>query len=211
MPSSEYAGFFLRVTMVVVPVGLYFLLLGLLNSRRHPQVLSGRQDFSLLIVAFSPVLIHPVLSLVGVSLTTVVAAGLVVAGAVVLLAPRRGKWVIYNLPTEQARLAVGACLEAIGLPAREDASGFRSEGGDVVVRMIAFPLLRNVSVRIEGGHEALHRRFEASLAGVLSTQRAETSPATVALLLVAVGMMVAPLTLVAHRGDEIVRILVDLL
>jgi len=51
----------LRVAAVVVPVAVYFLVLGLLNSRRHPQLLRARRDFLLLIAALCPLFVLPVL------------------------------------------------------------------------------------------------------------------------------------------------------
>ncbi|MGB2822184.1 MAG: hypothetical protein WBF17_14465, partial [Phycisphaerae bacterium] len=58
-------GVSLRIATVVVPVALYFLVLGLLNSRPRPQLLRGRRDFALLIVALSPLFVLPVLHWAG--------------------------------------------------------------------------------------------------------------------------------------------------
>ena len=49
MPSGEQTALFLRLVTVLIPMGMYFLLLGLLNSHQHPQLLSGRRDFTLLL------------------------------------------------------------------------------------------------------------------------------------------------------------------
>jgi hypothetical protein len=43
MAGIEQLGISLRIAMVVVPVALYFLILGLLNSRPCPQLLRGRR------------------------------------------------------------------------------------------------------------------------------------------------------------------------
>ena len=79
----------LRVATMVVPVAIYFLVLGLLNSRSHPQLLTGRCDFSLLILALSPVFVLPVLNYFGATLLTVPLGIAAVFGCVVLLGPRR--------------------------------------------------------------------------------------------------------------------------
>ena len=68
-----------RMATVVVPVALYFLALGLLNSRRCPQLLRGRRDFALLIVALCPLFVCPALGWVQ---STAAALGLLaLAGA----------------------------------------------------------------------------------------------------------------------------------
>ena len=75
--GSENLGRALQIATTVVPVAVYFLVLGLLNSRRHPQMLSGRLDFSLMIAALSPLFLVPAVQYVGASLLTI--TGLVVA------------------------------------------------------------------------------------------------------------------------------------
>ncbi|MEI7838116.1 MAG: hypothetical protein WCK05_17070, partial [Planctomycetota bacterium] len=62
LSTGEQTALFLRLVTILIPLGVYFLLLGVLNSRRHPQLLSGRRDFTLLLAAFSPMLLLPVLS-----------------------------------------------------------------------------------------------------------------------------------------------------
>ncbi len=200
------------IATLVVPVGLYFLVLGLLNSRRHPQLLRGRSDFALLLVALSPLFALPAISYVGVSPLTVLAITAVVVGAIWALAPRGETWVIYNTPLDQGARAVEQALTAMDLHAARNRRGvFRLRGKDATIEISSFSLLRNVSIRLRGGDVSLGRRFEGELAGVLSEIRTEPSPMGVGLLLVATAMLVAPLTLVAHRAGEIVRILTDLL
>ena len=53
MLGLEQYGLPLQVAAVVIPAAVYFLLLGLLNSQRTPQLLRSRTDFILLILAFS--------------------------------------------------------------------------------------------------------------------------------------------------------------
>jgi hypothetical protein len=209
--SSEPVVLFFRLVTILVPVGMYFLLLGLLNSRRTPQLLSGRQDFTLLLIAFAPVLVLPVLNVLRASLPVVAVAAAMTVVAAVLLAPRPGRWVIYNLPADRALEVVRKALEDIGVPFEECGGGFRIGQGHLPVQINAFPLLRNVSIRLIGAEKPLQRHFADALGRRLTTCRAETCPATVGLLLVAIAMMVAPLVLVAHRAGDIVRIFVDLL
>ena len=210
MSGTEYLTVSLRLATVVVPVAVYFLILGLLNTRGHPQLLTGRRDFALLIVALSPLFVLPVLGWLGVSGLTVVLVVAVVAGCIWLLAPREGVWVVYNLPQGMAYDVVARALKAMGLGFERAENGFRIPSQNATVEISGFWLLCNVSVRLRGG-EGLGRRFEEQLARTLASVRVEASPMAIAMLLVATGLLVAPLTLVAHRAGEIVRILTDLL
>jgi len=211
MYGSSYMALWARLTTVVVPVALYFLLLGVLNSRKHPQLLTGRRDFALLIGALCPLVVLPVLSAVGVSVAAVGLCAVAVVGGVLVLAPPKGTWVLYNIPAEEARDAVDAALGRMGIrrQARED--GFRLPDCHAVVQISSFPLLRNVSVRLRGGDDELLGRFSRELGAGLARIEAPTSPMAVSLLLVATAMLVAPLGMMAHQAEQIVRLLTDLL
>lgn len=200
-----------QIATVVVPVGVYFLILGLLNSRKNPQLLSGRQDFAVLIVALCPLFALPVLNYVGITWVSVLIAVGAIAAGVYLLAPRAGNWVVYNLPLRQARPLVRGVLEAMGTRPVGRREGFYLPDRDALVEVGGFPLLRNVTVRLKGGRDDLARRLENRLQRRLRDVPAETSPSAVGLMLVATAMLVAPFALVAHRVPEIVRVLTDLL
>lgn len=207
--ASEHLSFAAQFAIVVVPVALYFLVLGLLNTRRSPQMLSGRQDFLLLLTALSPLLVLPALGLTGVRAESLllVAGGL--AGATVFLAPRGRHWVIYNLSLGEARRLLTDALADAGLSGCSVSGGFELEGGGSV-ELTGFPLLRNVTIRLRcpaGRGEAIERALAARVGRV----EAETNPLAVGMLLVATGMMVIPLALVADRVPELVRIVTDLL
>jgi len=208
--GSEQLSFTLRVASVVAPVALYFLILGLLNSRRHPQLLTGRQDFALLIVALSPLVLLPLLNFLGPSAPALLAATGACAGAIALAAPARGNWVMYNISPGEARKAVQNALEDLGVSARRVGRELHLPGG-AVISLGAFPLLRNVSIRLTGGRDDFDLRLQDALAGELHNHRAETQPMAMAMLLVATAMLVAPAALMARHAPEIVRILTDIL
>ena len=201
----------IRIATVVVPVALYFLILGLLNSRRHPQLLSGRYDFALLIAALGPLFVLPILHYVGMTVLSVAAACGALAGGIALLAPGGHRWVIYNVLPNEASNAVAKTLRHLGLSVQAGPAGFELPDEDAYVHVTAFPLLRNVSVRLCGVDAALADAFRQHLGRSLQAMPAESSPTAIALLVVATAMMVGPLAMVAHRAGEIVRILNDLL
>jgi hypothetical protein len=201
----------LRIVTSVAPVALYFLLLGLLNTRRHPQLLSGRQDSALLTLAISPLIIAPVIHWLGGGLHTALACGLLLAGGVWLLSPRGRTWVIYNLPASNVRRTVQRILTSLGVATKPTGAGLAFENSDGGVDISHFPILRNVTLRLSGGDEELWAAFEAKLHAQLLRVESEPSPMAVTLLLVATAMIVAPLTLMVHHAPEIVRLLTDLL
>ena len=198
-----------EIAAVVAPVAIYFLILGLLNSRGRPQLLSGRLDFAILTLALSPLLLLPLLSWLGLTPSALLAVAAALGAAALVLAPRGRNWVVYNVHAAEARSAVAGALRKLGLEYRDDGSGFALDGASVSVG--AFAPLRNATVRLLGGDRELARRFEKALGEVLRSCEAQTSPMAVSLLLVATAMLVAPLALMAHRVPDIVRLLTDLI
>ena len=197
------------IAAVVAPVALYFLVLGLLNSRAHPQLLSGRMDFAILTIAISPLLLLPMLNWLGLSPAFAAAAIAVVGVGALILVPRGQTWVLYNVQGEQARTAVASALRRMGLEAQFQEGAYLLDGARVLVS--GFSPLRNATIRLLGGDKSLARRFERALWDVLRGYEVQASPMAVSLLLVAAAMLVAPLALVAHRVPEIVRLLTDLI
>jgi len=191
---------------------VYFFMLGLLNSRPRPQLLSGRTDFILLTAAMLPVFFGPVLGYLGVSVWGLLAAaGVMLAGAAVLAPPRAGSWVIYNASASEALRASERALRTAGEPFLRQGRKLVVAGGDAALRLRSVPLLRNVSVCAEGAcPPGLTRRFAAALGEELGRIHTRPSRMAVTFLLLATAMMVAPLGLFADRMPELVRILTDL-
>ena len=208
--EHQYLSISIRIVTVAVPVGVYFLILGLLNSRRHPQVLSGRQDFALLIAAISPLFVLPLLQHMGMSLWTVAGAVAGVTGIILLLAPRGRAWVVYNLSQAEARKAISRALLEVGVTFRESEKGFHLAKENCFVEVGGFAPLRNVSIRLRGADKQTCGWFETALLAALSGIRTEAHPAGVSMLLVATATLVAPFALIAHEVPEIVRLLTDL-
>jgi len=209
--STVQPGLSLQMAAVVVPVSLYFLVLGLLNTRRRPQLLRARRDFAMLIVALGPLLACPLISWVSHSpaAVAVVAAGVI--AALLGLRPPRASWVVYNITPAEAIDAVTRSLERSGLSFGRDEGEqiFRLPAGSV--ELSSFPLLRNVSIRMTGCDDRAVGLFEQALAGRIELLSAQTTPMAMAMLLVATAMLVAPLVMVAPKAVEIVRILTGML
>ena len=201
-----------QVAAVVVPVALYFFLLGLLNSRSAPQLVRGRTDFICLIAAFSPIFCVPVLRCFGASAWAVVGVlGVLVATAALLGPARAGNWVIYNIALPDAVRAAERALQAMGLTFGRSGRQIVLEGMDAKVSFTSLPVLRNVSLTAEGEDAAwLQKDFEHRLGEQLNTVHAGATAMASAFLMVSTAMLVAPMALFADRVPEMVRLLTDL-
>jgi hypothetical protein len=212
MLASAQLDVTVQVAVVAVPVAMYFLLLGLFNSQRTPQLLPARRDFILLVAAFLPVLVMPALNYVGVSAWTVVLATGGACLAAVLAAPRgSGQWVIYNIQSPEALRACERSLQSMGLGFVRCGRRLRLEGMDAELRLWAMPLLRNVSLSV-GGPDAgrILPEFQHRLAGQLGLMPTQATPMALAFVLIATVMLVAPLGMVADRMPEMVRLITNL-
>ena len=200
-----------QIATVVVPVALYFLVLGLLNTRRRPQLLRGRVDFILLLTALSPLVICPLAAWVGASTPVLAAAGAAALAAIWLLSPSQASWVIYNITAAEALDAVERTLDRTGMNFRHRPEERTFHLADGQIELSGFSLLRNVSLRMTGCDARSAHLFERALAKQVRTLNAETTPMAMAMLLVATAMLVAPLAIVAPKAVELVRILTGLL
>jgi len=201
-----------QVAAVVIPAALYFLLLGLLNSQRTPQLLRARTDFILMVLAFFPIFAVPVLQYVGASAWTVLGMTAVVAAAAVLLAPgRKGHWVVYNLSLPEALRSVERALQAGGESFDRRGRSLVLRSHDVTVKLSCLPMLRNVTISLDGRDAAkLHPAFERTFADELGRLQAQTTPMAATFLLISTLMLTTPLAVVANRMPEMVRLIGDL-
>jgi len=203
----------LQIATVAIPVALYFLILGLLNSQRKPQILSERLDLSLLLAAFSPLYLTPLLRWIGAPPVGVFITVAIMIGGIALAAPgaKRG-WVVYNISTKKLLQSLSRSLRRANLPFERRGDEFLLEMGPRI-RISPFPLLRNVSIAIEGVDEA-HRpavqRFEAELRRGLGQVEVTASPMAASFVLIATAMIVVPLVFMAGRMPEMVRLLTDM-
>lgn len=199
-----------RMALIVIPVGVYFFILGWLNSRPTPQILSARVDWAMLVLAVAPLGLFPMLEYAGMAPQTLWSAAVLLLAVSVLLMPGGGSWVAYNLSERQVRRLLEGVLRTLGEnPDLQRQTVNLSSGGQL--KWAFFPLLRNVSLRLMGVDEAFQERFERELLFQAGHFRTETTPTAISLMLIAAAMMVIPLTLVAPHAEEIVRMLSDML
>jgi plasmid stabilization system protein ParE len=210
--TLPHTGLSIHLAGVMVPLAVYFFVLGLLNTRRHPQLLTARQDLLLMVLALSPLGLVPLVSAAGLGWAALIA--LVAAAGIAglhRLVPERGSWVIYNIAPAQARRAIRRALQACDVPAEPGRQDFRDEEGRPLLRISEFPILHNVSLRLETDRADLSARLPDALHRQLVATPSEPRQAGLAMLLVSTAMIVVPLTFAAPRAGEIVRLLGDLL
>jgi hypothetical protein len=207
--GSEYFGASVRVATVIVPVAGYFFIIGLLNTRRRPQILTGRLDFSLLMLALCPGFVLPVLESLGLSLPSAAVVLAVIGAGAWLLSLGGRSWVVYNLSPGQADGVLRRAMDALGWRYSVTSDGYSVEEHGISLRVSGFWILHNVSVQLTGGSDELSRDFARALGLAVARRSARTQAMAMAMLLVSIGMLVAPLAMVAHRVPEIVRLLAD--
>jgi len=200
------------------PIAVYFLTLGLVNSHARPLVVSTRTDFLALSIAVAP------LALWALPLTMRFASAWWTALAVVLLGigiyalrPRiTDGFVIYNIPRDDF-LALAPSIFAAAAPDADRATDTIWQSIDARFRITvsAFPLLRNVSIRLEGDAArvaasavTIRREIQSRLG------RIEQLPSPVGACLVLTGAAVAivPMWLLTrhvHDLVEVVSVLLD--
>lgn len=210
MPGFE-VNLSVQVALVVVPAAVYFLLLGMLNSRPSPQLLSGRTDFFILNAAFFPLVCVPVLNAFGAAPWTVLGAVALLLGAARLLGPaRQGNWVVYNISLPEALRVAERALREMDEPFSRQGRRLALGNRPVTLSFSSVPLLRNVSISVQGhGGDGFCADFQARIGGQLSAVRAPVSAMATAFLLIATALLAAPLGVLANRMPEMVRLITD--
>ncbi len=208
--GAEQLELVFRVTMVVVPVALYFFILGFLNTRLHPQVLSGRQDFAILTVALSPLVFGPFVHYFGDNLLVLVVGVSLLGLAGFVLTPCGRSLVIYNMTLSGARRVVAGVLKRQGMSVKVSGRGVGIHDNEAFVEISGFPFLRVITIRMADGNEEFWNDFQTMLINRVQRIEVVPRPIAVSLLLVATCMLVAPMILVVQHTPEIVRLLEDL-
>lgn len=198
------------------PIALYFLTLGFINSHARPRLVSSRGDFLALSIAIAPV------ALWALPFTMQFASAWWTAFAVVLLGigmhallPRAGEgFVIYNITHAEFLRHFRQSVARVAPDADQNAAGaWRTPAGDLCITVSAFPLLRNVSVRLDG--EA--SRVQSAAAALRDEvgrrlEHVEQLPSPVGTCLVMTGAAIAlvPMWLLTRHVHDLVDVVASL-
>ena len=206
----EQFEFTLRMTTLVIPVALYFFILGFLNTRLHPQVLSGKQDFSILVATLSPLILGPLFGYFSNSPLFLILSLLFAAIAVCLVVPRHHSLIVYNMEMEECQHIVIRCLQEIGMSARYTDRGIEVDEKGVLVDLASFPILRSVTLRF-GKLDGLDiKDLEKRIIRRIRSVDVVPRPTAVGFLLVSTCMMIVPMGLMIRHTPDIVRFMENL-
>ncbi len=182
--------------LTLVPLAVYFGFLGAVNIRRRPTVIGGRTDFLVVIFAFLPLLYRPMLLIL--SLGNWIWQGTVIlAVALVLwmLLPREfTSWVVYSVSEEDVARSLERILWRMHVPYTRRDNRIQCEPPYGTLLISNMPLLRNVTVYLEGRRDA---RFFAQVGRELREElgRIESQPSLGGhcFLAIAVTLLLTPL------------------
>jgi hypothetical protein len=217
MDSAGQVIFVLQVVLTVGPVAVYFLGLGLASSQAHPCLVSERSDFTLLALAFVPVILWPFIALLkaGSMAIALILLSAVVILFVVLLPRRHDGWVIYNISTDECRRALHRACRRLGwqvdkaVPPLEDADLVVRPAG-LGVSFHSMPWLRNVTLRCRGldGHSRSQEReaLREQLAGELRRESFLPSPTGAGLVVIGATLLGLPMWYLFRNMDSIVDV-----
>ena len=212
MDSADQVVFVLQLVLALGPLAIYFLALGLVNSQAHPCLINARADFVLLAVAFGPVILAPVMSLV--ERGWLWAAAAVTVGAASLffgmMPAREEAWVIYNIERAQYRRIVRRACRRLGWGIRGSDDRLTVTPANLIVSQHGLSWLRNVTVTIRvgpGGGDASARN---ALIGMMDQEmRRESmlpSATGASLVVIGAGLLGVPMWHLFRHMDAIVDV-----
>ena len=176
MNSADEVVFVLQLSLTLGPLAIYFLGLGLVNSRAHPCVVNARGDFLVLAIAVFPVIVWPVIVLVELGQLWF-AAGVVFAlsGLFYWMLPRRDAgWVIYNIDPALCKSVLKEACRKLGWTVEECNNELQIKPVGLHIIFSTLPWLRNVTLGVgkaSGGRfESAHTKLGQALHNELQTE-----------------------------------------
>lgn len=208
MGESAHAINALLLIAYIVPIAVYFLFLGLVNSHARPYLVSSRTDFIALTCVLAPLLIAPIPTLAASGLLWLLAIGAGVLAWVffAMLPAADAGWVIYNISASRGRAVVDACLRELGWFGTWDDNAWHGDAGRLYVT--ALPVLRNVSVHLEfAGAQAPRRTADLARAIEARLGRVEQLPSTTGacMVILGIGLLALPVWMMGRHIQDLVE------
>lgn len=193
----------------ILPLAVYFLVLGLINSHAHPCLITSRSDFLALTSVMLPVLLWPVPEFVRAGMYGPLLAGLLIAALVFyyMLPARDAGFVVYNISRSRCLKLFEQASRGLGLRGSWHDNVWSSEDADLSVELREFSLLHNVALHIDVLREDARPLVHGI--GVQLAQRlgsVSQLPSTMGAGLVVVGVMllIFPMWMVGRHIEDIV-------
>lgn len=199
----------------IVPIALYFLILGLVNSHSRPCLITSRSDFLTLTCVLLPVLLWPVPEFVRGRMYGPL-AGLLLLAIVIfyyMLPKRNAGFVIYNISRRRCADLLDQALTRLHLTGRMNDDVWLADDGSLRIELREFSLLRNVAIHFEPtdaecellvpviGHE-IDRR--------LSTISQLPTNMSAGMVLAGVTLLILPMWMVSRHVDDLVDAMLHL-
>jgi len=213
LDTTDTAVFVLKIVLALGPLAVYFLALGLVNSQARPCLLRARTDFTLLAVAFVPVIAAPVQMLIEHGQLHLVSGVIVAVLALFFgLLPRRDRgWVMYNCSPAQCRRLLQQACRRLGWELNRAADGVlhvRPPG--LLVTTTGLPWLRSVTLRMDGpatpAARSARARLVATLHDELSREAMLASATGISLVVIGAALLGVPMWYLFHHMDAIVDV-----
>lgn len=209
-----------RFTIAVIPLASYVLVLGAINARRRPLVVSGGNDLSALGLALAGLVFVGPIELFRPEAATgelgnyiwpvlVVFYGLVVTLVVLLSRPRI---VVYNVSQEELHPFLAETAARLDPDARWAGNHLCLPRLGVQCHLDSLDLMRNVSIASSGGVQNYDgwRQLCRSLAESLVEVRVQPNPRAIGFLLIAAILLTTSLTSLLRNPVELAQALEEL-
>ena len=223
MPQSTMMA--IGVSVALLPLSLYLLIVGLLNSRSHPCLIDRRSDFAVVACIVLPLVLscwHSVLE--PLPLSGRLAAGALLLGIVSLVLPdHHSGWVIFNLTRKQAEQLIVDMLQGRNISARINGDLVELVDRNTHFRLTDFAAMRNVSIKIlpqphRIGDTNLHKQhvemvqaMTVDLNNRLRTARCNLHAAGLAVLAIGVTLLAGTCGLLFRHRNELLTLISDML
>lgn len=193
----------------VLPLAVYFLVLGLVNSHARPFLISSRSDFLALTSVLLPVLIWPVPDFIRGGLYLLLLVGMLLAGLVFLylLPARHAGFVVYNISRSRCLKLLEQSIRSLGLEGRWQGSVFTTDDLSLSMEVREFSILHNVALHMECRSDRARlsvHELGADLDRRLHTVSQLPSTMGAGLVLVGVSLLILPMWMVGRHIHDLV-------
>jgi hypothetical protein len=171
----------LRLCFALGPIAVYLLLLGAINLRRRPFLISGGRDLAALSAALAGlVLVGPLeLFLPEASIIVfgayvwVMVLFLYALGMTMIILMLRPRLVIYNIRLDKLRPILAEVVEHLDRDARWAGESLVLPGLGVQLYLDSFPAMKNVSLKSIGGSQNFQgwKKLETALSTALKQEK----------------------------------------
>jgi len=204
-----------RLAIALVPLAAYALVLGLVNLRRRPMLVSGGCDLSALGVALSGLMFVGPIELFRPEAATAELGNLVwlallaFYGTLVLLVAliSRPRLVIYNVSLEELHPVLAEAVTKLDPESRWAGNHVSLPRLGVQLHLDSLDIMRNVSLAASGGRQSIDgwRRLARELAASLRPVRVKANPRAAGFLLVSVALLAISVSQMLRHPAELAQ------